>query len=189
MASPTLIHCPSCGFQTDTGATFCQACGSQLATTAVATAPVPAPAVRYGGFWIRFVAALIDAILVEVVIIPVGFVMGLVLGLAGHSVDMPLAGVRLVGLIVGVAFGLVASWIYEAGLESSSRQATVGKMILQLRVTDDHGQRISFARASGRHFGKYVSGFTLMIGYIMAGFTARKQALHDMMAGTVVVRG
>lgn len=191
MASPILINCPACGFQSDTGATFCQACGMRLAPAAVLPPPAaaPAPAVRYGGFWIRFVAFIIDAILVEAVIIPFAVVLGVALGIAGHTVNMPIVGVRLVGSIVGMAFGLLASWIYEAWMESSSRQATVGKMIMQLRVTDEHGRRISFARATGRHFGKYISGFTLMIGYIIAGFTARKQALHDMIAATLVVRG
>ena len=73
-------------------------------------------------------------------------------------------------------------------MESSSRQATVGKMALGLKVTDLEGRRISFARASGRHFAKYISGMILLIGYIMAGFTERKQALHDMIAGTLVQR-
>jgi uncharacterized RDD family membrane protein YckC len=73
-------------------------------------------------------------------------------------------------------------------MESSSRQATVGKMTLGLKVTDLAGRRISFARASGRYFAKYVSSMTLLIGYIMAGFTERKQALHDIIAGTLVIR-
>ncbi len=67
-------------------------------------------------------------------------------------------------------------------------QGTVGKKILGLRVTDLNGNRVSFGRASGRFFGKIVSGFTLMIGYIMAGFTEKKQALHDMIAGCLVVK-
>ena len=73
-------------------------------------------------------------------------------------------------------------------MESSSRQATLGKMALGLKVSDLKGNRISFARASGRHFAKIVSGMILLIGYIMAGFTNRKQALHDMIAETLVLR-
>jgi uncharacterized RDD family membrane protein YckC len=69
---------------------------------------------------------------------------------------------------------------------SSRRQATLGKMALGLRVTDLYGRRISFARASGRHFAKIISGMILLIGYIMAAFTHRHQALHDMIAGTLV---
>ena len=110
------------------------------------------------------------------------------IGLAGHGVSMPGIGINLVSVIVRLAFSGLAKWIYEASMESSARQATVGKMALALKVTDLEGRRISFARASGRHFAKYISGMILLIGYIMAGFTERKQALHDMIAGTLVVR-
>jgi uncharacterized RDD family membrane protein YckC len=74
-------------------------------------------------------------------------------------------------------------------MTSSSKQGTLGKMVFRLRVTDLNGARISFARATGRFFAKILSGMILNIGYIMAGFTERKQALHDMIAGTLVVRG
>ncbi len=113
---------------------------------------------------------------------------GAVIGAAGFAVSMPSMGVRLVSMIVGGTLGLLASWLYEAILESSPRQATLGKMVLGLKVTDLAGNRISFARASGRHFAKYLSGAILFMGYIIAGFTDRKQALHDMIAGTLVRR-
>ena len=143
---------------------------------------------RYGGFWMRFVAAVIDGILVELVVLPVGAVVGAMIGAAGYAVDMPGIGIRMVSWIISGTVGMLASWIYEAAMESSSKQATVGKMVLGLKVTDLEGRRISFARATGRHFAKYVSGLILFIGYIMAGFTERKQALHDMIAGTLVRR-
>ena len=73
-------------------------------------------------------------------------------------------------------------------MESSSLQATLGKMIFGMKVMDLNGNRISFARATGRHFAKYISSAILFVGYIMAGFTERKQALHDMLAGTLVIR-
>jgi uncharacterized RDD family membrane protein YckC len=81
------------------------------------------------------------------------------------------------------------AWIYEAWMTSSDRQATVGKMAVGLKVTDLNGQRISFARATGRHFAKILSAMVLFIGYIMAAFTERKQGLHDILAGTLVVKG
>jgi uncharacterized RDD family membrane protein YckC len=84
---------------------------------------------------------------------------------------------------------LAVNWLYEALLTSSSWQATVGKKILGLKVTDEVGNRISFGRASGRYFAKILSSMLLFIGYIMAAFTDRKRALHDMLAGTVVRRG
>ena len=136
----------------------------------------------------RFVAALIDAILVGIVVWPVSAMIALAIGFAGGAVSMPTIGVHLVRGIVGLAFSACANWIYEATMESSSKQATVGKMALRLKVTDLEGRRISFARATGRHFAKIISGLILLIGYIMAGFTERKQALHDMIAGTLVQR-
>jgi len=90
-----------------------------------------------------------------------------------------------------VAFNILmfgAVWLYFALMESSSKQATLGKMMIGVIVTDTDGNRISFGRASGRYFAKIPSAIILMIGYIMAAFTKRKQALHDMMAGCLVIR-
>ena len=186
------IFCNQCGSQNAAGATFCSKCGASIAAVAQPLAattarPVVVPA-RYGGFWIRFVAALIDGILVQVVVVPLGAVFGGAIGVAGVAARMPGEETRLVAVIVGAALGLLASWIYEAAMESSSLQATLGKMIFGMKVTDLNGNRISFARATGRHFAKYLSSMILFIGYIMAGFTERKQALHDMLAGTLVIR-
>jgi len=144
--------------------------------------------VRYGGFWMRFVAAIIDGILVQLVVFPVAAIIGAIVGVAGGAVDMPGVGIHLVGFIIGGTIGLLGNWIYEAAMESSSKQATLGKMALGLKVTDLEGRRISFARATGRHFAKFISGMMFLVGYIMAGFTQRKQALHDMIAGTLVQR-
>ena len=83
---------------------------------------------------------------------------------------------------------IAASWLYEALMESSSYQATLGKMIFGMKVTDLYGNRISFARAMGRHFAKILSGMILCIGFIMVGLTERKQGLHDLLAGTLVWR-
>jgi uncharacterized RDD family membrane protein YckC len=95
-------------------------------------------------------------------------------------VSRPLLAIRLLALML--------SWIYYASLESSAWQATLGKKILGLKVADLAGNRISFARASGRFFGKILSGMILGIGFLMAGFTERKQALHDILAGCLVLR-
>jgi uncharacterized RDD family membrane protein YckC len=83
---------------------------------------------------------------------------------------------------------LVLSWLYDALLTSSSKQGTLGKMALRLKVTDRHGERLSFGHATGRFFAKFINQFTLGIGWLLAGFTARKQALHDFIAGTYVIR-
>lgn len=149
-------------------------------TAASAFPPPPVVAtVTYAGFWKRFVASLIDSILLGMV----GGFIGIFVGLAyGLTVGTD-AGVEWVGNFISVVLG----WLYFCLMESSAKQASLGKMALSIKVTDLQGQRLTFARATGRHFGKIVSAITLFIGYIMAGFTAKKQALHDMMAGCLVV--
>ena len=206
-----IIFCNQCGTQNSVQAKFCANCGmpfgmpsapvspetvapqpaTQPEAVPVYSAPLvtsPAVATRYGGFWMRFVAAVIDGLLLGIVVWPVGLVFVLMVGIAGHRVSMPDVGVHLVSGITVWTLFIGVGWIYEASMESSSKQATVGKMALGLKVTDEGGLRISFPRASARYFGKILSRMTLLIGYIMAGFTARKQALHDMIAGTLVVR-
>jgi uncharacterized RDD family membrane protein YckC len=78
--------------------------------------------------------------------------------------------------------------MYFSGMESSPLQATIGKLATGLYVTDTNGERISFGRAAGRFLGKFLSGLFCYIGYIIAGFTEKKQALHDMIAGCLVLR-
>lgn len=93
------------------------------------------------------------------------------------------------GVVVAIFFGsYLVSWLYYALMESSERQATVGKMALGLQVTDNELHPLTFARASGRFFSKLVSYATFCIGFLMAGWTERKQALHDKIAGTLVIR-
>jgi len=78
--------------------------------------------------------------------------------------------------------------LYYALMESSEKQATVGKLAMGIKVTDMQGNRLSFGQATGRHFAKIISGLTLLIGYIMAGFTEKKQALHDIIVNCLVVK-
>lgn len=133
------------------------------------------------------VAAIIDAIILRVVVAPVGFIFG-GLGMAGMMTGLPHRGLRLFGGGLTFILLLFGSWLYEAFMESSSYQATLGKMIFGMKVTDLNGNRISFERATGRHFAKWLSGMILGIGYIMVAFTERKQGLHDLLAGTLVRR-
>jgi uncharacterized RDD family membrane protein YckC len=148
------------------------------------------PILVYAGFWKRFVAALIDGILLSVVftIISMAFFGGamMTMGPLRHN-DPAAAAAVMSGIGMYYLMTIAVSWLYSALMESSPNQATLGKMALGLRVTDLEGKRISFGRASGRYFSKFASAIILMIGYIMAGFTTRKQALHDMIAGTLVV--
>ncbi|HLJ90907.1 MAG TPA: RDD family protein [Candidatus Angelobacter sp.] len=150
---------------------------------------MPARAQAYGGFWIRFVAVIIDAIVLSFAAIPIWTVLGgmAALGSMGRIDPERLAGVMAssFGIFLPV-FGAI-NWLYDALLTSSTWQGTLGKRVLGLQVTDDQGNQISFLRATGRHFAKFLSGF-LFIGYIIAAFADRKKALHDFIAGTVVVR-
>jgi len=167
--------------------------GAPYAAQTAGSAPVPAYPIAgagagYGGFWIRVVAAIVDAILVRVVVTPIGLVFGGMSWLGGMGGGLPHAGIALIGGGITALFVIAAGWLYEAFLESSSYQATLGKMIFGMKVTDLEGNRISFARATGRHFAKIISGMILAIGFIMVGFTERKQGLHDILAGTLVRR-
>jgi len=85
-------------------------------------------------------------------------------------------------------FFLIFIWCYYAGLESSPLQATIGKLAVGLYVTDNNGERISFGRATARYFSKIISNLTLLIGYCLAGWTSKKQALHDMISGCLVLK-
>ncbi len=150
--------------------------------------PLPSPVPSYAGFWVRFVAWIIDA----VVLFIVGGLTHAVIRMAAGVPLMPLwreARGAGMGLGCGENFvGMVVWWLYSALLESSSSQATVGKMALGMKVTDLAGHRIDFGRATGRTFAKILSAIPLFVGFMMAGFTQRRQALHDMIAGTVVLR-
>jgi uncharacterized RDD family membrane protein YckC len=185
----TVVFCNACGAHNAPDARFCQSCGQAMA----AIEPLPVTAsiaayadATYGGFWIRVVAAIIDTIVVEIVVLPISFAMGLGLGVAGSAVRMPGQGVQFVGVVTGMALGVLAVWLYEALMTSSGKQATVGKMALGLRVTDLEGNRIGFGRATARVFAKYLSAMILGIGFLMVAFTGKKQGLHDILAGTLV---
>lgn len=135
--------------------------------------------VVYSGFWRRFAAFLIDMVIVSLFILILSAAMGFSVGIGG--VGGP--GASLLGILIAIA----APWLYWAGMESSKHQATIGKMALGMAVTDQSYKRLTFLRASARYYGKFLSSMTLLIGFIMAGFTRRKQALHDMLAGSLVV--
>ena len=121
----------------------------------------------YAGIGARFVAALVDGLIVAVGGVLAVVVMG------------PLFG-KLVYMALGLAYGAL--------LESSEKQATFGKQMMGIKVTDVEGRRIDVTKAFIRQVGKFVSGAILCIGYIIAFFTAKKQALHDLLAGTLVVK-
>ncbi len=141
------------------------------------------------GFWKRFAAAFIDAVVTAVGSVvfggPVLALMMLVVIAEGEEPDP----VALTAVFEGAAqlLALFFCWMYFALMESSPLQATLGKLALRLRVTDLAGDRIGFERATWRFFGKFISALPLLGGFIMAAFTVRKQALHDRMARCLVV--
>ncbi len=141
----------------------------------------PTGATGYGGFWLRVVAYIIDAILLNIASTVISLVVG------GGSMLMPDPTVDDIDF-TGQGITLVIGWLYFALLESSERGATVGKMAVGLRVVTDQGKRLGFGHATGRYFAKIISAIILGIGFIMVAFTERKRGLHDMIAGTLVVK-
>lgn len=185
---PAGVFCSSCGSQNPGDSRFCNRCGYPIAMTGGSTTTQPQYNPQplytqsyppnyyelrqneygvfrgYAGFWLRFVAIIIDGL----ILMPVNFLITSMFG--KYSI-----------------MWILASWLYFSIFESSKLRATPGKLALGLTVTDMDGSQIGFGKATGRHFGKIVSGLILFIGYMMAGWTERKQGLHDMMANCLVV--
>ncbi len=154
---------------------------------------------NYAGFWQRFLALIIDSIIIGVVrtilVIPILAAVGLSFATEIQNFDVADDGniFAMVAAFFAAAMAMAAissiiSLLYFSFMESSKYQATVGKLALGLTVTDMDGNRIDFGKALLRNIGKFVSAFILCIGYIMAAFTDKKQALHDMIASTLVVK-
>jgi uncharacterized RDD family membrane protein YckC len=205
------MFCSRCGIRVVEGNRFCQACGQEVGAAVAAPAairsalPPPIPgtarvsaALPYAGFWVRSVASFVDGLILGIpfwIVVTVLIFMfgGIGMMMHRHPVD-PRGAAALVAPIfmfffLGMLGFVIVQWLYFAGMESSGRQATFGKSVMSLRVTNYDGQRISFGHATGRFFAKLISGLIPFgIGYLMAGFTEKKQALHDLIAGTLVLR-
>ena len=205
------VFCSRCGAQNFATAQSCQKCGGGLSVglapmppaipaQAYAAAPAVAyaavPTARYGGFWMRLLAHLIDHVILGAIAAPFFFI--LILPVIGRVIEQaernqepsPELIVAIVSSVfVYIILAFVGQWLYEALLTSSSWQGTVGKRLLQLRVTDETGNRIGFGRATGRFFAKILSSMFFYVGFIMVGLTDRKRGLHDMLAGTLVMKG
>lgn len=153
-----------------------------LADTRGEASALPPGGAIHAGFWRRCAAYIVDYFIT----ITASYALGAVAGF-GVAASLHDTASLVAAPLVGGVLGLIVGWLYFALQESSAAQATLGKRMMDIKVTDDAGRRIGFGRASGRFFGKIVSGLILSIGFMLAGWTARKQALHDMMAGTLVV--
>jgi uncharacterized RDD family membrane protein YckC len=207
-----VLFCSQCGAQSTGGAGFCQKCGARLVPgtaspppapggvyPAAAAAPYPPatlgaavlPESYYGGFWIRVAAYLLDSLILSAVFIPLFLIFCLPIIMRVANQPNPEQGPppELFGIIfMLVPIVWIVHWLYESLLTSSRWQGTVGKRILRLKVTDDFGNKITFARATGRFFAKILSGMVMYVGFIMVAFMERKRGLHDIICNTQVLR-
>ena len=153
---------------------------------------------NYAGFWLRFVALIIDSIIIGVaqsfIIVPVLGIMGM--DMANNLQTGEMSEAEAIGMIgsmmatmgTTILISSIISILYFTFMEASKFQGTVGKIALSLKVTDLSGGKLDFSKALVRNLCKIISQVTMFIGYIMAGFTEKKQALHDMIASTLVVK-
>lgn len=190
------MYCGKCGAPVAEDAEKCAVCGEPLATADRAADSGAAGSgnrpqrIAYAGFWLRAVAFVLDLLIITLAAFPI--LSRLIEENIGSqpSLHEYIAFYRS-QTKQAIAFQLLLQlicWLYFAAFESSRWQATPGKRILGLYVTDLRAQRISFARATGRYVGKALENLTLFIGFAMAGFTSKKQALHDMVASCLVLK-
>lgn len=207
------MFCSGCRRAIPEGSLFCPHCGRPAVAAAWPASPVNPPPPRspiaqapdgaatprlaYAGFWLRLVAYLIDVVIVVFAELAVALLLVFGTGLLGVIRRLPenptpedIFTGTLEFAFIAFAVGILALlWLYYASMESSRYQGTLGKMALGLVVSDLRAQPVSFGRASGRFFAKFLTGLIpFAIGYIMAGFTEKKQALHDMIASCLVLR-
>lgn len=191
------MYCGKCGAEIPEGAEKCSACGEPIAPSngsldssgAGSSRPAKSAAL-YAGFWLRAVAFICDLLILTVAAFP--FLWKLIEQNVGSQPSMhEYLAFYSSGTRQAIAFQLLLQlicWLYFAAFESSRWQATPGKRLFRIYVTDINGKRVSFARATGRYVGLALEQLTLFIGFAMAGFTARKQALHDIIAACLVLK-
>jgi uncharacterized RDD family membrane protein YckC len=180
------MYCRKCGAEQPESARYCGNCGYNLYPDANAQSGAAVSwHLGYAGFWRRFGAYILDWIIM--VILSLGISAVTRLGFNSPDTD-PVAYIFSINYLLYAVVSIAANVLYWGLFESSPLQATPGKLALGIKVTDMEGNRVSFGRAAGRYFGKILSSLILCIGYLMIAFTEKKQALHDIMAGTLVVK-
>ncbi|MCB9030226.1 MAG: RDD family protein [Deltaproteobacteria bacterium] len=185
------MWCPKCHTVNQAASTHCQSCAHdlrQVVSTEYQQTDLPseepnqfiAANYNYAGFWIRVFAALLDGIIIFFAYIGISIVFSFLAFSNDSQIGAIFSFFNLLGILM--------PWLYAALMESSDYRATFGKLALGIFVTDIDGNKISFWRATARHFGKIISSALLCIGFLMVAFTSKKQGLHDMIADCYVLR-
>lgn len=142
---------------------------------------------EYAGFWKRFAATIIDGVIVIYFSATLKWLMSDMINSRSYF-NHDFERSQNITFIIWSFYLFFIRWSYFAGMESSPLKATIGKMAVGIYVVDQNGGRVSFGQASGRFFGKILSGSLIGIGYLMAGFTEKKQALHDQLSNSLVLQ-
>jgi uncharacterized RDD family membrane protein YckC len=192
--------CSSCGNPLLPDGQFCLFCGDvlqhppatapsavPLRSDTIGVAPGPRP-LEYAGFWLRVWAGSIDVVLEALVALLLIAIVDVFVRILSPRFGLSPITARYVTGIAFIFVLAIGAWLYCACAESSSWRATVGKRIVGLQVLTSSGGKISFGQATVRHFMKFLSLFTAAVGFMMAGWTKRRQALHDMPSDSIVVR-
>ncbi|MCC6349002.1 MAG: RDD family protein [Candidatus Eisenbacteria bacterium] len=190
------MFCAQCGQWLSEGEAVCSRCGAPVhggaAGVSAPALPEPATAVHPpsvahaadamipGGFWRRFASGIVDTLVLFFPTAIVRVLSGMDAWGSGNPMDAALLRAGVINLLL--------YWLYCAVLESSRAQGTLGQQLLGLRVCDDRMRRISFLRATGRNWAQWLSGMTCGLGYLLNLWTRRRQTLHDLVAGCLVVR-
>ncbi len=176
--------CPYCGTQMGDETEYCGKCGARMGSPVgqpyppqppppCYPYPTGYPEIRFAGFWIRFVAAIIDGFILGIAFIPLN---------VAASVTRSTASAVLIRLFIALV-----EWAY-AVIMLGAFGATLGKMALGLKVVRDDFGPVGYGTAALREIiGKFISGLICLLGYISAGFDRRKQAWHDHIAKTLVI--
>lgn len=143
----------------------------------------------YAGFWRRLVAAILDQIILTVGRAFVYGALGLILYAIIQFAEIKEYQVLIFSVFAGCIFilDIWLTWIYFALMESSHHQGTPGKLALGITVWHREKRALTFEEATVRYFAKIISQMTILIGYILCAFSSRKQALHDFVAGSVLL--